>query len=92
MEVLPHRETGGTRALCALFESKATLEQSFNSSPQLNCVSAAGCGTERDCPLQDLRGHNALLKDQAVQVHEYGFNKLVIHSANLVLNSETQKH
>ncbi|GLD51393.1 xin actin-binding repeat-containing protein 1-like isoform X1 [Lates japonicus] len=67
MDSLPQRESSGTRALCALFESKATLQQSFLSSSQLNVRSAAGSKTGRDCPLQDWRTYNTLLKDPTVQ-------------------------
>ncbi|XP_042284102.1 serine-rich adhesin for platelets-like [Thunnus maccoyii] len=67
MDVLPQREASGTRALCALFESKATLQQRFNSSPRLNSTSAPGKKTGRDCPLQDWRSHNTPLKDTTIQ-------------------------
>ncbi|KAL7386772.1 hypothetical protein ABVT39_013399 [Epinephelus coioides] len=58
MDFLPQRESSGTRALCALFESKATQQRSFSSSPRLNSASAAG----RHCPLQDWRSHSTFLK------------------------------
>ncbi|XP_050926111.1 xin actin-binding repeat-containing protein 1 isoform X2 [Lates calcarifer] len=67
MDSLPQRESSGTRALCALFESKATLQQSFLSSSQLNVRSGAGSKTGRDCPLQDWRTYNTLLKDSTAQ-------------------------
>ncbi|XP_072219088.1 xin actin-binding repeat-containing protein 1 [Leuresthes tenuis] len=69
MDFLPQKETSGTRALCALFESKATLEQAFNSSPGLNTVSTAGNKTRRDCPHQDRTSHNTPLKDASIQSH-----------------------
>lgn len=62
MDVLPQRESSGTRALCALFESKATL--------QLKRTSAAGSKTGRDWPLQDSRSYNGPLKETLVQVQE----------------------
>ncbi|KAM7401221.1 hypothetical protein PAMA_005420 [Pampus argenteus] len=67
MDFLPQREASGTRALCALFESKASLQQSFNSSLVMNSMSAAGNKTERDCPLQDWRSHNTPLKHTTIQ-------------------------
>lgn len=70
MDFLPQRETSGTKALCALFESKATLQQGFNSSPRLNVMPAADNMTVRDYPLQDRRSHNTFLKDTATQVCE----------------------
>ncbi|XP_032387220.1 xin actin-binding repeat-containing protein 1 isoform X1 [Etheostoma spectabile] len=60
MDFLPQKDTSGTKALCALFESKVTLQQSFNSSPRLN--SATDRNTGRDCPLQDWRSPNTPLK------------------------------
>uniref|UniRef100_A0AAQ5YJK7 LIM zinc-binding domain-containing protein n=1 Tax=Amphiprion ocellaris TaxID=80972 RepID=A0AAQ5YJK7_AMPOC len=57
MDFLPQRQTSSTRALCALFESKANL-QNYSSNPGLNSNN-----TGRDCHLQDRRGHNTLLKD-----------------------------
>lgn len=68
MDFLPQKEASGTRALCALFESKATLQQSFNSSPRLNWTSATGSKTGRDCLLQGWRSHNTPLKDTTIQV------------------------
>lgn len=70
MDVLPQRESSGTRALCALFESKATLKQNFHSSPRLNVMPAPGSKTGRDCPLQEWRSHNTPLKETTVQVRE----------------------
>ncbi|KAM7378872.1 hypothetical protein PAMP_004466 [Pampus punctatissimus] len=67
MDFLPQREASGTRALCALFESKASLQQSFNSSLLMNSMSATGTKTERDCPLQDWRSHNTPLKHTTIQ-------------------------
>ncbi|KAI3375268.1 hypothetical protein L3Q82_021771, partial [Scortum barcoo] len=67
MDFLPLKNSSGTKALCALFESKATLQQSFNSSPRLNSAAASGSKTGTDCPLQDWRGHNTSLKDTAIQ-------------------------
>ncbi|XP_070775550.1 LOW QUALITY PROTEIN: xin actin-binding repeat-containing protein 1 [Enoplosus armatus] len=67
MDFLPQRESSGTKALCALFESKATLQQSFNSSPRLNSAAATGSKTGRDRPLQDWRSYNTPLKDATIQ-------------------------
>ncbi|XP_017276339.1 xin actin-binding repeat-containing protein 1 isoform X1 [Kryptolebias marmoratus] len=63
MDFLPQKEPSGTRALCALFESKATLQQDFNSSPRLNSTSATSSKTGRDWPLQDWRGYTTPLKE-----------------------------
>lgn len=71
MDFHPQRESTGTKALCALFESKATLQQGFNSSPPLNSAAATGSMTGRECPLQDWRSHNNLLKDTTIQVCEF---------------------
>lgn len=68
MDFLPHKEASGTRALCALFESKATLQQDYDSSPQLNSMPASGKTTGRDRPLQDWRSHTTPLKDTRIQV------------------------
>ncbi|XP_078120882.1 uncharacterized protein LOC144526978 [Sander vitreus] len=65
MDYLPQKKSSGTKALRALFESKVTLQQSFNSSPRLN--SATDRNTGRDCPLQDWRSHNTPLKKTTVQ-------------------------
>lgn len=65
MEFLPQKEATGTKALCALFESKATLQQCFSSSPRLNMASETDSVTVRDYPLQDRRSHNTFLKDTA---------------------------
>ncbi|XP_034557992.1 xin actin-binding repeat-containing protein 1 [Notolabrus celidotus] len=63
MDLLPQRESRGTKALCALFESKASLQQSFsNSTP----VHSSKMG--REGPLQDWKGHNTPLKDSTSQV------------------------
>nr|XP_046264333.1 xin actin-binding repeat-containing protein 1 isoform X2 [Scatophagus argus] len=67
MDFLPQKEPTGTKALCALFESKATLQQGFNSNPRLNLAAAAGSKTGRDCPLQDWRGHSTHLKGTTIQ-------------------------
>ncbi|KAM9791216.1 xin actin-binding repeat-containing protein 1 isoform 2-T2 [Syngnathus typhle] len=59
MDFLPERENSGTRALCALFESKAKLQHKSSCSPKLNSSVFARDGkTGRDCPLQDQRSHN----------------------------------
>ncbi|XP_056277174.1 xin actin-binding repeat-containing protein 1 isoform X3 [Pseudoliparis swirei] len=50
MEVLPQKESG-TKALCALFESKAPRQRGLDSA------SATGSNAVRDCPLLDGRGH-----------------------------------
>lgn len=68
MDLLPQRESIGTRALCALFESKATLQQGFNSSPPLISAAPKSSKTGRDHPLQDWRGHNNPLKNTTIQV------------------------
>ena len=68
MDLLPQKESSGTRALCALFESKASLQQNFHSSTRLDIKSAAGSKTRGDCPLQDRRGHNSPGKDPTIQV------------------------
>ncbi|XP_062413714.1 uncharacterized protein LOC119209481 [Pungitius pungitius] len=57
MDLLPQREPSGTKALCALFESKATLQRGFNSSPRLHPASATGRNTGRGPPLLECRGH-----------------------------------
>ncbi|XP_037643199.1 xin actin-binding repeat-containing protein 1 isoform X1 [Sebastes umbrosus] len=67
MDFLPQKESSGTKALCAMFESKATLQQSFNSSPRLNSASATGSNTGRDCSLQGWTSHNTALKDTTIQ-------------------------
>ncbi|KAG8013911.1 Xin actin-binding repeat-containing protein 1, partial [Nibea albiflora] len=67
MDFLPQKETSGTKALRALFESKTTLQQDFNSSPQLNSAAATGSKTGRDCPLQGWRSHNTPLRDTAIK-------------------------
>ncbi|XP_069366976.1 xin actin-binding repeat-containing protein 1 isoform X3 [Paralichthys olivaceus] len=67
MDFLPQKESSGTRALCALFESKASLQQNFHSSTRLDIKSAAGIKTRGDCPLQDQRGHNSPVKDAPIQ-------------------------
>lgn len=68
MDFLPQRESAGTKALCALFESKATLQQDFNNIPPMNSAAAAGSKTRRESPLQDRRGNNSLSKDTTIQV------------------------
>lgn len=68
MDFLPQKDTSGTKALRALFESKTTLQQDFNSSPQLNSAVATGSKIGRDCPLQGWRSHNTPLRDTAIQV------------------------
>lgn len=78
MDCLPQREPTGTKALRALFESKATLQQDFNSSPRLNSAAATGSKTGRDCPLQDRRSHNTPLKATAIQVCEFSMCALIL--------------
>lgn len=68
MDLQPQRGPAGTRALCALFESKAAQESGPISSPTLNSAAAPGKKTWREHPLQDWRGHNNLLKVTANQV------------------------
>ncbi|XP_024130035.1 xin actin-binding repeat-containing protein 1 isoform X1 [Oryzias melastigma] len=67
MDFLPQKDKLGTRALCALFESKATLQQSFNSSPRLNSFSEVDGKAMIDCPLQDKVSHNTTPKDTWIQ-------------------------
>ncbi|XP_060939640.1 xin actin-binding repeat-containing protein 1 [Limanda limanda] len=67
MDCLPQKESSGTRALCALFESKASLQQDVNSSTRLGIKSAAGSKTRGGCPLQDQRGQNSPVKDATIQ-------------------------
>ncbi|XP_041659829.1 xin actin-binding repeat-containing protein 1 isoform X2 [Cheilinus undulatus] len=62
MEVLPQKESSGTKALCALFESKVSLQESFSSS-QLNSTPANSSKMGKEGPLQDWRGYNTPLKD-----------------------------
>ncbi|KAM4557475.1 uncharacterized protein V3H82_017244 [Fundulus diaphanus] len=66
MEILPQREASGTRALRALFESKATLLQDYHSSPRLNSLSAASSKPAGDCPLQDWRRHSTSQKETMI--------------------------
>ncbi|XP_054452432.1 xin actin-binding repeat-containing protein 1 [Anoplopoma fimbria] len=68
MEFLPQRESSGTKALCALFESKANLHQGFNSSPRLHSAPTPGSNTVRDCPLLDWRSHKETTIQRATQV------------------------
>ncbi|XP_034412152.1 xin actin-binding repeat-containing protein 1 [Cyclopterus lumpus] len=67
MDVLPQKESSATKALCALFESKAKLQQGFNSSPRLN-ASATGSNAGRDCPLLDGRSHKETSTQRAAQL------------------------
>ncbi|XP_062285370.1 xin actin-binding repeat-containing protein 1 [Scomber scombrus] len=67
MDFLPQKEASGTRALCALFESKATLRKGYDSSLRLNSMSAPSKKTGRDCPLQDRRSHTTPLKETSIQ-------------------------
>uniref|UniRef100_A0A3Q3EAK0 LIM zinc-binding domain-containing protein n=1 Tax=Labrus bergylta TaxID=56723 RepID=A0A3Q3EAK0_9LABR len=71
MESLPQRDTSGTKALCALFESKASLQQCFSSSP-LCSVPNNSSKTGRQCPLQDWRSHNTSLKETSIQTNSTG--------------------
>lgn len=71
MDLHPQRESIGTKALCALFESKASQQQDLNSSPLLNSAAATGGRTGRDRPLQDQRSPNNLSKAPAIQVSEF---------------------
>ena len=80
MDFLPQRASTGTKALRALFESKATLQQGYSSSSWLNAVAATGCKTGRDCPLQDWRSHNTPLKDTTNQVCEFIIISLLFYS------------
>ncbi|XP_078791616.1 xin actin-binding repeat-containing protein 1 isoform X7 [Oryzias latipes] len=67
MDFLPQKDTVGTRALCALFESKATLQQNYNSSPSLNSFSAVDGKARIDFPLQDSGSHNITPKNAWIQ-------------------------
>uniref|UniRef100_A0AAQ4R0L5 Xin actin binding repeat containing 1 n=1 Tax=Gasterosteus aculeatus aculeatus TaxID=481459 RepID=A0AAQ4R0L5_GASAC len=58
MDVLP----SGTKALCALFESKASLQRGFSSSPRLNPASAPARSTAGG------RGHTETTIQRAAQV------------------------
>ncbi|XP_059200668.1 xin actin-binding repeat-containing protein 1 [Centropristis striata] len=61
MELLPQKESSsGTRALCALFESKVTLQESFSCSPRPG-------HTGSHCPLQDWRSHSTTTTDASIQ-------------------------
>lgn len=79
MDFLPQRVSSGTKALCALFESKATLQQSFNSSPRLNSATATGSKTGRDRPLQDWSGHSTPLKATTTQVCEFSARVITLY-------------
>ncbi|KAM6989737.1 xin actin-binding repeat-containing protein 1 isoform 3-T3 [Tautogolabrus adspersus] len=71
MDFLPQRESTGTKALCALFESKASLQQCFSSSP-LSSVPNNSSTTGREHPLQDWRSHNTSLKETSIQTNSSG--------------------
>ena len=72
VDTLPQKESiGGTKALLALFESKATQQQGSNSSPPLTSTPAAVSKTGRERHLQDRRAHNSPLKEKPLQVSEF---------------------
>lgn len=71
MDLHPQRESRGTKALCALFESKASQQQDLNSSPLLSSAAAAAGRTARERPLQDQTSPNNLSKAPTVQVSEF---------------------
>lgn len=56
MDFLPQKQHPSTKALCALFESKANPQPSLNSSPPLHSTTASGWKTRGERPLPD-RGH-----------------------------------
>ncbi|KAK2821985.1 hypothetical protein Q5P01_022050 [Channa striata] len=66
MDLLPQKESSGTRALCALFESKSTVQHKFHSSPWLNLMSPPDSKTGKDCPLPDWRCRANPSKNTAV--------------------------
>ncbi|XP_014857696.1 PREDICTED: xin actin-binding repeat-containing protein 1 isoform X2 [Poecilia mexicana] len=67
MDFLPQKETSGTRALRALFESKASLQQDYHSSLVLNSPSTSVAKAAGDCPLQDWRSYNTSPKENTIQ-------------------------
>ncbi|MEQ2310540.1 hypothetical protein AMECASPLE_010077 [Ameca splendens] len=103
MEFIPQREISGTRALRTLFESKATLQQDYHSSPRLNSLSTGGSKSVRDCPLQDGRSYNAPLKETTIQRTTQvdgqkainglpeGYNRLSRHTHDDKYNSSLSK-
>lgn len=58
MDFLPQKEHTGTKALCALFESKASPQPSLDSSPPLHSTAAAGWKTRGERPLPAGGGHS----------------------------------
>lgn len=75
MDFHPQCGSAGTKALCALFESKAAQEpgpSSTNTSPVLNSADAPDGKRDRARPLQDRRGHSNLLKDMTNPVRCLG--------------------
>lgn len=72
MDVLPQREPTSTKALCALFESKANPQPSLNSSPPQHSTAATGCKTRGERPLQD----RVCLNNPSAQV-KYRFYKAI---------------
>lgn len=75
MDFYPQRGSAGTKALCALFESKAAQESassSTSSSPTLHSAAAIASKRERERPLQDWRSHKNLLRDMTNQVRFLG--------------------
>ncbi|XP_013864373.1 uncharacterized protein LOC106517879 [Austrofundulus limnaeus] len=103
MDFLPQKEPSGTRALCALFENKATLQQKLNSSPRLNSASAAGSKTGTNWPLQDRRSYNTPLKETLIQRTTQvdgpkvmnglpkGYNKASGHTKDVIDSSQQQQ-
>lgn len=58
MDSLPQKEHISTKALCALFESKASPQPSLNSGSPLHSTAATGWKARGERPLQDRGGHN----------------------------------
>uniref|UniRef100_A0A674ML20 Xin actin-binding repeat-containing protein 1-like n=2 Tax=Takifugu rubripes TaxID=31033 RepID=A0A674ML20_TAKRU len=58
MDSLPQKEHISTKALCALFESKASPQASLNRGPPLHSTAATAWKARGERPLQDRGGHN----------------------------------
>lgn len=84
MDVLP----SGTKALCALFESKASLQRGFSSSPRLNPASAPARSTAGGPPPREGRGHTeTTIQVRQVRAH---FTTLTEHTDAVVPNPPFQ--
>lgn len=81
MDFLPQREPTSTKALCALFESKANPQPSFNSSPAQHSTTAAGRKTTGERPLQERMSHN----NPSTQV-QYRFYEATKHTHQILLH------